>query len=324
MAWTEAMLDGLGPDEYDFQEFKGRGFLVDERGQITPEFFPALSKQLSAFANGGGGRVFLGIDDRGRIDGGVPTDLKGGGTRAWLEDILPTLADPPVARFNVYEVRAKSEGSAIEPGCAVYVLDIPASDLAPHQAIDHRYYLRIAGKSRPMGHVHIQDILRRTRHPEVRIHRFAPYGPEDRITTDPRGPKVEITWRIFLANTGRRLAHHVGVEVSVPRPLVNRAIRQRMLTEPDVSLTQRPGSVHFFRYHPNPVFPGQDLFFLQLHTVIHSGNLDAVRQDVARITTEVYADDAPVHRTEHALGDYAVVREAVAWMDRRLGEIAPR
>ncbi len=318
MTWTEDMLEGLGPDEYDFQEFKGSGFVLDEAGDLTPEFFPGLSKQLSAFANGGGGRIFLGLDDAGRIDGGIPVDLKGGGTRAWLEDVVNTLVDPALAQYNVHEVRCTGPGSHIRPRHAVYVLDVPRSELAPHQAIDHRYYLRIAGKSRPMGHVHIQDILARTRHPEVVVDRFAPYGPLETITSDPRGPKAMITWRVFLLNDSRRLAHHVGVEVGVPRPLVNREVRQRMLDDPSVRLTQRPGTVQFFRYHPNPVFPSQDLFFLQLHTVIHGGNLDAIRRDVARVIIDVYADDAPARTTQHRLTDYAVVREAIDWLDRQL------
>src|SRR5687768_13905658 len=155
--WTEAMLAALEPQEHDFQEFKGSLFLADGT-TIVSGFIQALSRQLSAFANGAGGRLFLGLDDTGRIDGGIPVDLKGGGTRAWLEDVIPGSVDPPLRRFNVYEVGAPTglrRRSRIRPNCAVYVIDVPPSEDAPHQAVDHRYYLRIAGKSRPMGHVHV-------------------------------------------------------------------------------------------------------------------------------------------------------------------------
>ena len=62
------------------------------------------------------------------------------------------------------------EGSPtkIKPGHGIYVIELPGSPEAPHQAKDHRYYLRIAGKSRPMGHVHVQDVLRRTLPPTNR------------------------------------------------------------------------------------------------------------------------------------------------------------
>ena len=101
--WTEDMLDGLAPHEHDFQEFKGSGWLMRTPSDVQPDFLFFLSKQASAFANGSGGSLFVGIDDDGRIDGGVPIDIKGG-TRAWLEDLVATSVDPPLPRCNVFEV----------------------------------------------------------------------------------------------------------------------------------------------------------------------------------------------------------------------------
>lgn len=319
-AWTEARLGILGPDEYDFQEFKGSAWMVAADGSIEGEFAAHLSKQLSAFANAKGGRIVLGLDDEGRIDGGVPVDLKGGGTRSWLEDIVSGLVDPALAAFNVHEVLPQQDApSAIRPGHAVYVIEVPASDAAPHQAVDLRYYLRIAGKSRPMGHVHVQDVLRRTHHPRIHLRRVAPYGTGERITTDPRGPKVQLALRVYLENRGRTLAEHVGLQVEVPRPLVNRAVRQQTLAEGDVQLTQRPGAIHYFRYHPMPVFPGQDLCFLKLYVVIHRNNVDALRAGVARIAWRIFADDAPPRDGQQVLGDFAVVRDAIAWVEGHPG-----
>ena len=319
--WTEAALAGLGPDEHDFQEFKGAGLVVHQ-GQVAPDFLPVLSKQVSAFANGAGGRIFLGVDDRGQVDGGVPVDLRKGGTRSWLEDVVPGLVDPPLSVFNVYEVPPDGADSRIAPGHAVYVVEVAASASAPHQALDHRYYLRIAGKSRPMGHVHLQDVLRRTRHPDVHVQRIAPYGPPERVTTDPRGPKVMLSFRIFLENRGRTLAQHVGLELAMPRPVVNRDVRRRM-TEAGAQLTQRAGTVSFFRYHPNPMFPGQDLFFLQVWVAVHGGNVEAIRQGAAAIAWRVYADDAPAREGTRPVVELAGVRDALAWVGRAAGVARP-
>jgi hypothetical protein len=312
--WTLADLEALGSDELDFQEFKGSAWLSDG-GEPSTDLRVALSKQLSAFANGAGGHLFIGLDDHGRIDGGVPVDLKRGGTRSWLEDIVPALVDPPLATFNVHEVPADDSGRGPLPGRAVYVLHIPSSDLAPHQAIDHRYYLRIAGKSRPMGHVHVQDVLRRSHHPQVHLHRIVPFGPIERLTSDARGPKVQICFRAFVENRGRTLARHVGVEVSLPRAVVNREVRRRTLASGELTLQQVPGTVNFFRYHPQPVFPGQDLYFLTFWLAVHDGNVDAVRSGVASIQWRVYADDAPAREGSRPVNDYAVVREALTWLD---------
>ena len=61
-------------DEHDFQESKSTLYVADDT-EINAHFLPAMSsKQVSAFANGAGGKIFLGVDDKGRIDGEFRTD----------------------------------------------------------------------------------------------------------------------------------------------------------------------------------------------------------------------------------------------------------
>ena len=79
-----------------------------------------------------------------------------------------------------------------------------------------------------MGHVHVQDVLRRTFHPQIELARFGPYGSIEKDTQDPRGPRAFIQFRLFLANRGRTLARHVGLEAIVPRPLAGSEVRKRM------------------------------------------------------------------------------------------------
>ncbi len=314
--WTEAMLAALEPSEHDFQEFKSTPFLAEGK-VIVADFVANLSRQVSAFANGGGGRLFFGIDDAGQVDGGVRMDLKGGGTRSWLEDVIPGCVDPPLRRFNVFEIPYPGEDveTRIEPGCAVYVVEIPPSDDAPHQSLDYRYYLRIAGKSRPMGHVHIPDVLQRTRHPRVDITRVGPYGRPERVESDPRGPKQHLGFQAFLTNHGRHLAKHVGVELILPRPMINGQVRGRILAAPGVTLTQRPGTLLFFRHHPYPLFPEQEIAFLRFWVALHAGNAETVRAGDAKIEWRVFADDAPPRHGGTPFRRFAVVRRALKWLD---------
>jgi hypothetical protein len=315
-AWTEDQLDDLDPDEHDYQEFKASPFLEREDGDVAPGFMFRLSKQVSAFANGNGGRLFIGIDDQGRIDGGVRRDLKGGGVRGWLEDVVPGCVDPPLRDFNVYEVPWPGPGvaSAIKPGCAVYVIEIPASHDAPHQAEDYRYYLRIAGRSRPMGHLHVEDVSRRTRTPRVRAIRLAPYGEPEHILDDPRGPKVHLRFQLHVVNEGRVMAQHVGAEVALLRPLVNRALRQRMREE-GADLTQTPGELRVFRYHPRPLFPGQELTLMTCWVGLHANNVEQVRAG-ASVGWKVYADDSQAAMGDRALASFGIAQEALRWLDR--------
>jgi hypothetical protein len=313
--WNLERLADLGPYELDFQEFKSSPFLSGG-GPISGSFHVELSKQLSAFANGAGGRIFLGVDDTGTPDEGVPVDLKPGGTRSWLEDVIPHLVSPPLARFNVHEVRGDGR-TRVHPDRAVYVIEVPASEEAPHQALDHRYYLRIAGKSRPMGHVHVQDILRRTRQPHVEVSRVSPYGAAERVTTDPRGPKVHVAFRLFVANRGRTMAQHVGTEVVLPRPLVGKEVKERMLETGDVQYTQTPGTIVMFRYHPTPLFPGQEIFSQLVWVGIHRSNVEVVASGEAALTWKVYADDAVAPFGRQSLARFQVVERALAWLRRQ-------
>lgn len=311
--WTVADLVDLDRDEHDYQEFKSTPFL-EKDGEVAPGFIQRLSKQLSAFANGQGGRLFLGIDDQGAIDGGISTDLKGGGVREWLEDVIPGCVEPPLRVFNVFEVRGGPE-DGFGPGRAVYVVEVPPSDDAPHQAQDYRYYLRIAGKSRPMGHLNVEDVSRRTRTPRVVISRIAPYGDPEPVLDDPRGPKVHVCFQAFVANEGRVMAHHVGGEFLIPRPLVNRTLRGRLIDD-GVQLTQTPSLLHVFRYHGTPVFPGQEVPLLRCWVGIHANNVDAVSAGQAVLGWRVYADDAPVRKGDRPFNAYGVVRDGVHWLRR--------
>ena len=314
--WTEARLAELGPTEHDFQEFKGSGWLWTGT-EVASWFQGALSKQVSAFANGAGGRLLIGLDDQGRVDGGVPVKVKPNGTREWLEDLIADAVAPRLSRYNVFEVPSAGPlfgSSVIQPGHAVYVVEIPPSDDAPHQALDHRYYLRIAGKSRPMNHVHVQDILRRGRHPEVSMTRVGPYGEPEMDGADPRGPRVFVSFRAFLGNQGRSLARHVGGEVILPRPLVGREVRRRNVLPDGVHYTQRPGDITFFRYHPVPLFPSQEIFFFQVWIGIHRANSDLIHSGGAELRWRVYADDAVPQMGVVDLSDFGVVQRALAWV----------
>jgi predicted HTH transcriptional regulator len=109
-----------------------------------------LAKQLSAFANTGGGRIIYGISDTGTVDnGGVARSVKGRQpTRERLEDVIPTLTEYEIVGFNVYEIVPKASGSALAVDKSLYIVDVPDSDRAPHQSKrDQKYYVRLAGKS---------------------------------------------------------------------------------------------------------------------------------------------------------------------------------
>ena len=109
------------------------------------------------------------------------------------------------------------------------------------------------------------------------------------------------------------MAQHVGVEVVLPRPLVGREVRGRILEPGDIHYTQRRSDVAFFRNHPNPVFPGQELFFLMFWVGLHHSNLSFI-QSGASVGWRIWADDARVVEGSQELRHFSAIRRAIAML----------
>ena len=298
--WTREDLENLTTTEHSFQEFKSSRFLVNENHEISSEFIFKFSKQVSAFANAQGGRVFLGIRDDGSIDEGIPIDVKSGGTKAWLENLIQDLVTPRLQEYNVFEVLLSKTRAA-------YIIDIPNSEHAPHQAKDQRYYLRIAGMSRPMDHIHIEDVFRRNKNPSMNLARIAPYGAPDVVKTS-KGTQVVQAFRLHLVNEGKSMARHVGGEVSIARHFVTKEARQRIESSQEIHYTQKPAEMVFFHYLGIPVFPSQEVFFMIFWVSIHKRNLALVRQNMF-VRWQIYADDSIPRTQEADLASFTAIQK---------------
>src|SRR5687768_14283400 len=100
--WDEDYILSLPHGEFDWLEAKGRRAidlsLPTVREAIVLE---NLAKEISAFANSGGGQLVLGLANPtsgthkwGVDDGGISTSVKGKiSTKEWLEDIVPNLVE---------------------------------------------------------------------------------------------------------------------------------------------------------------------------------------------------------------------------------------
>ena len=130
-SWNEDDVLALPPGENDAFERKGSRLLdLTLPGVREGDVLNELAKQLSAFSNTGGGRIFYGVADDGTIDnGGVVVSVKGQqSTKEWIEDVIPTLTEFEIVGFNVYEIRPNPTNSKIAAGKALYVVDLPDSD----------------------------------------------------------------------------------------------------------------------------------------------------------------------------------------------------
>ncbi|MFH1576530.1 MAG: RNA-binding domain-containing protein [Candidatus Margulisiibacteriota bacterium] len=114
---------------------EGEGFKVEFK-----ENSGGLDKDMVAFANAGGGRIFLGIDDAKKVKGIGLTNR----TKAQIQDIARN-CDPPIS-INI---------SSFEN---VVIINVPPSDNKPHKC-SSGFYLRKDAASQKMGRDELVDFI---------------------------------------------------------------------------------------------------------------------------------------------------------------------
>jgi hypothetical protein len=112
----------LPKENNEFERKGSRKLDLSVPGVNEDEVLNELSKQLSAFANTGGGRIIYGLANDGSIDGGVSTTIKKGGTKEWLERQVAAVTDYEILGANIFEIMPSSSDSKIEAGKALYAL----------------------------------------------------------------------------------------------------------------------------------------------------------------------------------------------------------
>jgi hypothetical protein len=199
--WDEAYVLALAKENNEFERKSSKKLDITLPGVDENEVLNELAKQLSAFANMGGGKVVYGIKDDGTSDGGVSKEMKRGGTAEWLERQIPLLTEFEIMGVNVFEIVSTSSESQIAPGKAIYVIDVPDSDRAPHQSRrDSLYYVRFGSQSRPAPHRIIEDIRNRQKHAVVE---WSEIRMEDaRVEKVPNKHVVQVDWGLVLFNRG--------------------------------------------------------------------------------------------------------------------------
>jgi hypothetical protein len=169
-----------------------------------------LSKDVSAFANSAGGTIIYGI-----VEGSnVPTKLDIGFDRKkiskeWLEQVINSRIQRRIDGVVINQVE-------LTTGSVAYVVVIPQSTRAPHQAHDKRFYKRFNFVSVPMEEYEVRDTSRRSEAPDLSIRFLAEVSGSTEvpnqepsshfvsihvvITNDSPTPAKYIVINIFLDN----------------------------------------------------------------------------------------------------------------------------
>lgn len=150
---TDELLITMPQDEDDRWEVKSAALLdPSKKSELKKE----IGKQVSAFANSGGGYLVLGVNNDRQLE---PCEQRVG--RQPMKDYLSTMVEQsveyPIRHFRIHRVPFTGDSSK-----SVFVVAIEDSPAAPHQAKEERtYYYRIDGHSMPAPHFHVELLRNR-------------------------------------------------------------------------------------------------------------------------------------------------------------------
>lgn len=151
---AEDVLTALPPGDEDSRwELKSASYLTPQkRSDLKSE----LGKQVSAFANSGGGYLVFGVSKERNLE---PCEMAVG--REPMKDFLATMVEQsvehPIRHFHIHQV-----GFAGDTSNAIFVVELEDSPAAPHQAKAEKiYYYRIDGHSKPAPHFHLELLRHR-------------------------------------------------------------------------------------------------------------------------------------------------------------------
>ena len=200
--WTEDDIDALSPEEPAAFDRKS-GMLLDDQNK----FRNSVAKELSAFANTGGGSLIIGVADDGTPDGLEPMVGKTR-VRDWIEQVVPHLLDYALSDFRVHTVIKREDGtSRIPEGKEVIVIDVGDSALAPHQSIrDHTYYHRQGGRAVPARHFYLELLRQRLTNPSLifRLNQLEPLH----LAEHDGGLFLELNLKFEIENIGHAAAQN--------------------------------------------------------------------------------------------------------------------
>jgi hypothetical protein len=128
-----------------------------------------ISKDISAFANAGGGVIIYGVKEDGHIpveidDGLDPEEI----SKEWLDQVIGSRIRRKIEGVRISQI-------AIDPKMGnrvIYVVHIPQSMRAPHQAWDNKFYKRRNFSCEPMEEYEVRDAYMREEAPDVTLDLF--------------------------------------------------------------------------------------------------------------------------------------------------------
>lgn len=140
------------PHESREWEYKSASVLTN-KGDLKR----CLGKQISAFANSGGGRLVFGIDPNTTQLQPCPESQGRQTMEDYLSNMVSECVDDQLQSFHVLRMNFDENDNS-----CIFIIEVEDSPVAPHQSKDDRvYYWRLPGRSEPAPHFHLKNLYNR-------------------------------------------------------------------------------------------------------------------------------------------------------------------
>ena len=212
-----------------------------------------LSKDVSAFANSAGGRIIYGVVENGH----VPTNLdigfdRSAFTKEWLEQVINSRIQRRVDGIVINEV----ELATTAPCRVAFVVSIPQSARAPHQAHDRRFYKRFNFESVPMEEYEVRDTSRRGEVPDMSVS-FSARVAGSTTNQGSDSPLLPIALTATIINESPTPAEYCVIKVFVDKRLAMFGFPSEFRKVADQQLTFGGAIIDCESLHINFGIPGK-------------------------------------------------------------------
>jgi len=168
----------------------------------TNKFNKELAKDVSAMANSNGGTIIYGIKEENHFPKEIIWIEKDEGYKERIEQIINNKIFRKIEGLNVKKVLSDNKKKF------VIIIDIPKSDIAPHQCHSdgkkRRYYKRHGSTTEEMEHYEIEDLFfkRKRAFLEIFLRPIQAQNP---------------TFEIDVLNHGKIIAEKLFIKILIPK-----------------------------------------------------------------------------------------------------------
>lgn len=150
--WLEQ--DLINIPQYETDEYEYKSSLAKPE-----ELKDKIIIAASAFWNSGGGLLIIGVDNAGKIDGGINKLVGKENITDWIEKSVHKVE--PTGPYFIKLIDNVEKSSLISKDKVVATIVFGESFLGPHMAYDKKYYIRAGACSSPASHFLVEAIRAR-------------------------------------------------------------------------------------------------------------------------------------------------------------------